>query len=130
MEQKQIILTSVVADKNPEYRVNSGNDTIDRVFLLSIPEVKEYFDSDEARICAATDYAKTKGAKVSDSIKTAEGKAACRWWLRSPGDKSTSASLVFGGGSVNSFGQVVDHWKECIRPALWMDLEIPEEKIN
>ena len=81
-EQGMIKSTKVTADANPEYDTDPGNDTTDKVFLLSINEVNKYFSSDEARNCVPTDYAINKGA-YTDSSYTVDGKAACWWWLRS-----------------------------------------------
>lgn len=85
-EQAQIQNTTVSADNNPQYSTNPGNATTDKVFLLSINEVEKYFNSDEARKCAPTAYAKAQGASTSDTFKTPSGAATCWWWLRSPGD--------------------------------------------
>lgn len=121
-EQAQIQNTTVSADKNPEYNTNPGNATTDKVFLLSINEVEKYFNSDEARKCAPTAYAKAQGAYTSDSYKTASGAATCWWWLRSPGDDQGSAAYVSCVGDVHEFGYSVGNDNGAVRPALWIDL--------
>ncbi len=90
-DEKEIIATTtVVADKNPTYdRTNPGEATQDKVFLLSINEANEYFDSDEARKCKPTSYAVMRGAYASD----VEGN--CKWWLRSPGLNQARAAHVY-----------------------------------
>ena len=122
-EQAQIQNTTVSADKNPEYNTNPGNATTDKVFLLSINEVEKYFNSDEARKCAPTAYAKAQGAYTSDSYKTASGAATCWWWLRSPGSNQTRAAYVTRGGSVSYIGLTVNHDTDAVRPALWINLD-------
>ena len=122
-EQAQIQNTTVSADKNPEYNTNPGNATTDKVFLLSINEVEKYFNSDEARKCAPTAYAKAQGAYTSDSFKTASGAATCWWWLRSPGSLQTYAADVYTDGSVNYYGSSVRHDTDAVRPALWINLD-------
>ena len=132
-EQAQIQNTTVSADKNPEYNTNPGNATTDKVFLLSINEVEKYFNSDEARKCAPTAYAKAQGAYTSDSYKTASGAATCWWWLRSPGlSQYSAASVRYDGsvnyrgydvGSVNYGGDYVDGDSDAVRPALWINLD-------
>ena len=122
-EQAQIQNTTVSADKNPEYNTNPGNATTDKVFLLSINEVEKYFNSDEARKCAPTAYAKAQGAYTSDSYKTASGAATCWWWLRSPGDTQLSAAIVCSDGSVNYYGSIVYIDNVAVRPALWINLD-------
>lgn len=122
-EQAQIQNTTVSADKNPEYNTNPGNATTDKVFLLSINEVEKYFNSDEARKCAPTAYAKAQGAYTSDIYKTASGAATCWWWLRSPGDYQYSAADVNNFGSVSFIGYSVDTDFDAVRPALWINLD-------
>ena len=132
-EQAQIQNTTVSADMNPEYNTNPGNATTDKVFLLSINEVEKYFNSDEARKCAPTAYAKAQGAYTSDSYKTASGAATCWWWLRSPGlSQYSAASVRYDGsvnyrgydvGSVNYGGDYVDGDSDAVRPALWINLD-------
>ena len=117
-EQAQIQNTTVSADKNPEYNTNPGNATTDKVFLLSINEVEKYFNSDEARKCAPTAYAKAQGAYTSDSYKTASGAATCWWWLRSPGNNQNNAANVNNDGSVNYNGNNVNNDNDAVRPAL------------
>ena len=122
-EQAQIQNTTVSADKNPEYNTNPGNATTDKVFLLSINEVEKYFNSDEARKCAPTAYAKAQGAYTSDSYKTASGAATCWWWLRSPGNNQLNAAHVYRGGSVYCTGSPVSDGSDSVRPALWINLD-------
>ena len=122
-EQAQIQNTTVSADKNPEYNTNPGNATTDKVFLLSINEVEKYFNSDEARKCAPTAYAKAQGAYTSDSYKTASGAATCWWWLRSPGRYQDRAARVYYDGSVIYDGYLVDSDIDAVRPALWINLD-------
>ena len=122
-EQAQIQNTTVSADKNPEYNTNPGNATTDKVFLLSINEVEKYFNSDEARKCAPTAYAKAQGAYTSDSYKTASGAATCWWWLRSPGGIQGCAACVYSDGSVDYYGDYVHSDYDCVRPALWINLD-------
>ena len=121
-EQDRIIRTTVTADANPEYGTPAGNDTADKVFLLSIEEATQYFASDEARKCAPTDYAIEQGAWVSD-YDTVGGRATCWWWLRSPGNFSSGAAIVSHDGSVYYGGNRVSNYGNAVRPALWIDLE-------
>ena len=121
-EQKQII-TPNISDKETKYSTDPGKATQDKVFLLSIAEAEKYFNTDEARKCAPTAYAKAQGASTSNSFKTADGAASCRWWLRSPGNNQFSAAVVLTGGSLSYDGNYVDRDYVCVRPALWINLE-------
>ena len=121
-EKKAIVQTEVSADKNPVYSTNPGNDTTDKVFLLSINEANKYFSSASERQCTPTDYAIAQGAYTS-STYTVGGKAACWWWLRSPGFYRSIAAYVNFVGSVYHFGNNVGDDYDCVRPALWINLE-------
>ncbi len=113
-EKAMIPTVAVSADKNPDYGTNLGNQTEDRVFLLSITEANRYFGFDSERQCQATDYAVAGGAPESDS-------GNCWWWVRSPGYFQAYAATVNSDGSVSEFGLGVDN-DNAVRPALWINL--------
>ena len=115
-EQTKIQTATVTADKNPEYATNPGDATMDKVFLLSISEAEKYFTSDEQKECVPTKYVLQQGAFV-----TVDG--YCWWWLRSPGDDQSSAAYINGSGWVDTIGDDVNCDDECVRPALWINLE-------
>ena len=107
--------TTVTADKNPSYSTSPGNNTTDKVFLLSITEVKQYFSSDSVRQCQGTAYCYALGA-----YKASNGN--CRWWLRSPGFGSNDAANVQSEGFVGIQGNIVNFDSNAVRPALWINL--------
>lgn len=107
--------TNVPADRNPKCNTDPGNATTDKVFLLSIDEVKKYFPTDDARSCQPTEYAVNNGASRSDG--------GCWWWLRSPGYNLYYAAYVYYDGSVDCNGNRVDFGDACIRPALWVNID-------
>ena len=125
-EQKKIATTHVSAEKNPAYdpayKSNPGNATNDKVFLLSITEAEKYFTTDESRECVPTAYAQAHGAYTND-YETANGKANCCWWLRSPGKVLFQAASVDHVGAVGYGGSSVNADSSCIRPAMWIDLK-------
>ena len=120
-EQSSIISSTVTADKNPSHRTSPGNNTTDKVFLLSITEANKYFGSDKARRCAPTDYAIAQEAYTSGNYSTG-GRATCWWWLRSPGSYSMHAAYVNYDGSVGHGGHGVFSHSGAVRPALWINL--------
>ena len=114
--QKMVVSSTVSADKNPKYDTDPGNATEDKVFLLSITEVNKYFSSDSARQCRTTDYAVANGAyKSNDNV--------CWWWLRSPGYRQCSATIVYYGGDVNELGYGVSNDGYAVRPAMWISID-------
>lgn len=119
-EQDSIENTTVKADKNPQYNTAPGNDTTDKVFLLSITEAYKYFISDEARKCAPTDYAVAQDVWTSLRVSV-DGRDTCWWWLRSLGDYSHGAADVYVSGSISFRGHAVDSIHYGVRPAMWID---------
>lgn len=116
-EQAKIRKTTVLADKNPKYSTDPGNDTNDMVFLLSINEAEKYFSSASVRVCKPTKYTVANGAYVDGA------KGNCLWWLRSPGfDYYHSAAVINSDGSFNYSGNGVINRDNCVRPVLWIDL--------
>ena len=123
-EQLLILETTVRADKNPKYYSDPGNDTSDRVFLLSIPEVNDYFSSDSDRQCIPTSYAVAKGATFGTQEE------GVYWGLRTPGDnvqwmgltKTCSSAGVDRDGSIRYNGLGVAYDGVALRPAMWIDL--------
>ena len=94
-EQTVIAEETVPADENPSYDTDTGNDMTDKIFLLSVSEADEYFNSKEARACTATEYAAVQGAT---------GGAENWWWLRTPGSSSQYAVMVSDSGAISSNG--------------------------
>ncbi len=119
--QQMIQSTTVSADENPSYSTSPGNNTTDKVFLLSITEANKYFNN-EARKSAATYYARAQGAFTS-IYDTVNGKATCRWWLRSPGNYASNAAYVSTNGFVNKPGDSVYISNNAVRPALWINID-------
>ena len=117
-EQKQILSTTVT----PDYSTDPGNNTKDRVFLLSIAEAEKYFGSDSTRQCQGTVYCYAQGA-----YKARNGN--CWWWLRSLSSPHSFnfdncyAFYVFSHGKVSREGSSADYDRIAVRPALWINLE-------
>ena len=146
-EQLLIPTTRVTADPNPDFDVDTGADTEDKLFLLSIPEAEAYFHPDpymlphpgfstqemykavakyEAKpstlYCKPTAYAAARGNTPRDGA----GHGAACWWLRAPGMRASSAAYADHFGLFDTWGALVN----CdggttipgVRPAMWIDL--------
>ncbi len=116
-EKQNIVVSSVSADENPSYPTDPSNATEDNVFLMSITEVKKYFDGDKARMCTATDYAIRQGV-WADLSSWADSEETCWWWLRSPGTLSNSAAGVDTDGSIYGYGYYVNFALNAARPCV------------
>ena len=114
-EKAKIQASLIKNEDNSEYGTSGGNDTEDKVFLLSEKEAETLFSNEEERIAKATEYAEKSG--VYDEEKGAW------WWLRSPGDISSSAAEVYSDGWVSRDGDYVDGSSDGVRPALYLNLQ-------
>lgn len=130
-EQAAILTTNVDNSKNQCYSgwsTSGGNNTQDKVFLLSYAEANKYFgvtydnSSNTKSRVAPTAYAIAQEAWTSSSNKTADSTDAGWWWLRSPGSYQDCAALVYSDGSLFSFFSVNDA-SGSVRPALWVNIE-------
>ena len=128
-EQKAILHTFIDNGENQgnsKWRTIGGNNTQDRIFLLSYAEADQYFgvtynENRKSRI-APTAYAIAHGASAStNGYKTNEGKTAGNWWLRSPGLNQNTAVRVYAAGSLSYDN--VDNASCCVRPAMWVNLD-------
>ena len=111
-EKENINITEIVNQDNPYYGAEGGNNTSDKIFLLSLSEVSEQqddekygFSDDEMRACENSDFSKN----------------VYWWWLRSPGYYSLSAAGVGSDGWVDDDGYSV-HRYDGVRPALHLNL--------
>ena len=110
-EKGRIALTKVENADNPRYGTEGGEDTEDRIFLLSLEEAKTYFEGNEDRRAFPTEYAIAQDVYVNDDLGTVW------WWLRSPGFDSDLAADVDPGGSFGN-GDFVRVYRFAVRPAL------------
>ncbi len=125
-EQECILTTRVRNRDNLKQGADGGNDTEDKVFLLSIGEVLDYFGSDPesedpARRVKVTAYAKTQGGYCQSNGEYAGNGW---WWLRSSGSDSYNAADVDYNGRVDRAGDLVNYYGLVVRPAFWLDLEL------
>ena len=147
-EQLLIPTTHVTADPNPDFAVDPGEDTEDKLFLLSIPEAEAYFHPDPYVIplantgdfklvekvlakyeanpstlyCKPTAYAAARGNIPRGGVF----KGAAQWWLRAPGMRASSAATADSYGLFDTWGSVVNcdglSTIRGVRPVMWIDL--------
>ena len=115
--EKAKIQTSLIKNEdNSEHGTSGGNDTEDKVFLLSEKAAETLFSNDDERIAKATEYAEKSGVYVNEE-------KAAYWWLRSPGDSGDDAAEVIYSGWVYRDGNYVDDSSGGVRPALHLNLQ-------
>ena len=117
---EQIHITETIlsnADNdNSGWGLRIGNDTQDRIFLLSVNEADKYFADDVERQCEATAYAKANGANVYSA------NSKSWWWTRSP-----CHIVSYAIGNYDFDGKMLDYagvplTSGVVRPAFWLDL--------
>lgn len=117
-EQSRICDTEVVAEDSLAgfYPAEGGNNTIDKMFLLSRTELKQYFETNAKRISKVTEYVSAK-----DELREERNGGSC-WWSRTPGGQQNRASHVAELGSFQPHGLVVTG-DSGVRPAMWIKIK-------
>lgn len=124
-EQKHITNTTVVNADNPSYNTEGGNNTTDKIFLLSIAEAKNtgYGFTDntlETDTRKSVNTAYVRGGGHTGTGGNDVGSADC-WWLRSCVD-TTDAPFVNTDGSINGYGFPASLGNNAVRPAFNLNL--------
>ena len=116
---------------NIDYGMEGGNNTTDKIFLLSESDVwntdtaktygfvKNYDTDDEARRCQSSAYAKAMGMWSDTDIAYAGNGY---WWLRSPGEYDDDAVYVYDDGYVERYGDSVNYYNYGVRSTLNLNL--------
>ncbi len=137
-QRNAINTTNVVNANNISSGTAGGNNTSDKVFLLSESEVyntdtaasygfTKYYNHiiyDEARRSRCSTYAYAMGTwryHTTDAEYT-KYNGNIWWWLRSPGGYCSNAAEVSNNGWVFRFGNYVYHYHGGVRPALHLNL--------
>ena len=131
-EQSRILTATVTTPDNPVSGVPGGNDTEDKVFLLSLNELIDNFEYEpfleEDRFndfpglgAILTPYAQAES--------NSDYNDRCMWWLRSPGGNAQSVVVVDASGSAGwETGWLVNGYDsngyfKFIRPAMYLEAE-------
>jgi hypothetical protein len=121
-DQSRIVITKNPNEDNQWYGTNGGGRTKNRIFLLSISEVVKYL-GDSGQL-------KNKNLKLKSWIQdqfnseriSKFNNSRSWWWLRSPGDGSGNAAVVYDDGHLIMNGGNVSFESGGVRPALWLKL--------
>lgn len=113
--EQSIILTTETLN-------SGGNNTIDKVSLLSVDEVNEYFNITDERIANLTDYAVAE-VERNATHRFSDGWSN-GWWLRSMGEKFDDCAAHVGenGCVISRLGANVDI-SQGVRPIIWINLK-------
>ena len=114
-EERALIFEKEIANPgNDPYKTPASENTIDKVFLPSILEVKRISDYDQDRFATATEYAKARGVYVNEET------GGSYWWLRSNGGNMYNAAIVNFAGYVFEYGFYIVCDRYGVRPCLWI----------
>ena len=133
-EKAKIQTTTVVNENNPYTGTKGGNNTQDKVFLLSLSEVNKYFGStalssqgysiNPKSACAPTPYAKVHNTFTynfsanyyAEEMKQFSGN--CWYWLRTPGPTARRAAYVNNIGEAGYASFYIYNTDCAVRPAM------------
>ena len=135
-EQNAIVEKAINNENSGPYsKEYGGNNTEDKVFLLSYYEIyktstaasygfckKSYNVLDEARRSKSSTYAKARGITTMSSTDMEEYDGCCEWSLRSPAGEEGNEAFVYPQGCVLDDTYAVDEDFPGVRPALKIDL--------
>ena len=114
-EKERTQTTVVKTPPHPTKGTTGGNDTVDRLFVLSIDEVNKYFPTQKDRTAEATAHA-AQHVYLSEQY----GNNA-NWWLRTmqtSDNSSTGCVVLFDGRIVGS--TVLHKDTDGVRPVMWI----------
>ncbi len=104
-EKIRILEVTNAADTNSESGTKGGNDTVDKVFILSASEMVKYFIDD------------------ADMASTFNGENFS-YWTRTPGDNTQGYVCTYGdsNGGLYMTGNWATSTTVAFRPAIWVNL--------
>lgn len=130
-ERSKILTTTIENPDNPDSGVDGGNDTEDRLFLLSVYEVEEYYEREAFREAGLSIKAHNSAKEYNPDGYI--GGLSSSWWTRTPGEDEFGFICVNGGGEFETrptglasdlytSGIVVADDKNGagVRPAMWI----------
>ncbi|MDE6052544.1 MAG: hypothetical protein K2G55_02010 [Lachnospiraceae bacterium] len=149
-ERESIVLQDIsqAPDWFNAYR-RSGNDTRDRIYLLSIAEAtnqaygfrgnwedpeRNYMEESKSRRLKASDYAHVMGAWIDTHYK--KYRKNCKWWLRTSCVYTKEGSKVIEDGTICGVGYTPYMYQGAVVPAMhikldsdkWSVIELPDSE--
>lgn len=123
-EERSVIVDTILKNDDSPGEVIDGNDTNDKVFVLSLSECEHYFNmsnddlhyyGNDVCSCEPTEYALSSGLSLNTS-------GCCQWWTRTSGRSNNNVMYVDGDGNISIIGDAVGRIRRGVRPAMWIDL--------
>lgn len=111
-EQQKIQTTKLDNGDDLKYGTKTGENTEDRVFLLSASEAEKYLNGEE-KTTSPTKYAADQGAYTNEN-------GNCAWWLRSPGMNDAGPAYYSSQGDIGTRAHEGSETIIGVRPAIWI----------
>ncbi len=113
-ERKIIVESKLKNHDSRKWKTPGGNDTEDKVFLLSMEEIEEVFKKKEDRISEITAYAKLQAFVKREGVSF--------WDTRTPGKAGWGPAAISNyDGEVDTEGNHIGY--DGIRPAIWVIID-------
>jgi len=123
-ERSRIRETLVVNEETPWFYISNGNDTLDRVFALSIAEAVRYFgDSGQLADRELSEWWSGIYDEYNSARRAADLDGQYAYvWLRSRGGGPDLAAGIDGVGAISIGGTGVGNAAGRVRPVMWINL--------
>jgi len=135
-DQKKIQLTHNKNTDNPWYGSSGGNDTSDKVFLLSLDEVVRLYFGNSSRLLDSPKpnqrYWFDRKDENNDKRIALFLDSHWWWWIRTPGKNNKVAVYIHGDGNIgiqgngisktsfNTLHRITSSNRGGLRPAMWI----------
>lgn len=128
-EQNYILDTVVKNSVDNQYGISGGNDTVDKVFILSADEAMnvEYgfagtTGEDSGRVRRNTAYVAAGGYLANEGSNAYEAGSPDIWWLRTLGEAAYNAATVQFKGDISLAGDIVSLKNCVVCPVIKLDI--------
>lgn len=115
-EEKIIASVNNKPSSNPISGVIGGISTTDKIFVLSLEQIRDCQLNGDLLKSEATPYAKENGVLCDKENKA-------YWWLRTPGIEENTEVIVNKNGKIIESGSFVYLPHRGVRPALWITID-------
>jgi len=143
-QQAQILVSELKNPGNHWYGIAGGNDTQDKIFILSLEEADQYFGNsgdylarrrkkydngqwvfDDVGWILSNQHDSTRVARLHNDTTAhaaTQPAPASLWWLRTPGYSDCTVAYVSTTGNIPANGDRVCIGRGGVRPAMWVKL--------
>ncbi len=122
--ERSLIFESDNENRALEDATETGNNTKDRVFLLSEEEAEKYL-SGSSYVTAGVEY----NIEKTWTDNTDHHDVSCSWWLRTMTGHNDAAVVDFNGQIGDEiYGGVTQDF--YVRPAVWIDVSLDADTLN